>query len=221
MLFSDLIQTLGCLNDHRSNPQLKRRREMEITDPPISQSQEHQQNTLREPGILDEPRQRQIATAELGPPTLMQTSSSTLPTNPWDVNNFLSPQLCNIQKSHIQQPFMTSQVGSNLTMQNINSTSPFVAGANFHPTLSSDVPHSLDPHPHLQVRGSETFNLSDDLFAMWSNLPVGFRYAILFRIVARNNSLDDLVPKIGIYFFQHQDHDTRVLLTTHNALFIT
>jgi hypothetical protein len=168
-LCSDLMQTLGCLNDDQSNPQLKRRRKLDIIDPPISQSQQRHHGALWEQ--TRGPLQMQIAAEKLEPPALMQASCVHM--NSWDVNSFSSPLMGDIEC----QPFMTSQAGNVL---NDPTTKSALAGTNLHPSSSQGAHtlHSLDPH--LQPPGSSEdpstmgHDIPDELFAMWSNLPISF-----------------------------------------------
>src|SRR5260221_7301423 len=88
------------MNDHRSNPQLKRRRDLDIIDSPTSQGEMGEK--VSSAGSL----QRQISGAKSDPraPAPMQ------PSNSWGIDNFFTPQMN--QRSHVQQPIMTSHDNS-------------------------------------------------------------------------------------------------------------
>jgi hypothetical protein len=189
----DLMQTLGCINDHRSNPQLKRRCEQDIIDPPISQ--------WEQAGFAG-PLRRRIAGENLELHAPMQLPHD-LPTNSWDVDNFLTSNQC----SH-QRPLMTSQVDNTLyhpiTAQNTDSVL-FPAGTNSHPSMYTQpdllVP-MLQPHSSTDDPHSMGLNLSDDLLAVWSN-PSTFRCVLLSHIMTSSDALL-LAPATGMFSCQMQ-----------------
>ena len=161
------MQTLGCMNDQRSNPKLKRRCEQDIFDPSISQWEQ---------ASSVEPLRRQSAGGRLEPPAPMQ--SPCLPTNGWDVANLLTPRMNN-QHSHVQRPFMTNQADNTIYHPITHNTdsSLFPAGPNSHRSMytlgGAHGPHLLVPQlqPHSPSDDPSTLNLSDDLLAVWSNPP--------------------------------------------------
>jgi hypothetical protein len=164
-----LAQILGCLSDQRGNPQLKRRYESG-GDSPVSQSQQTYHGALWEQdSFAGGPLQRQIAAKKLEPPTLMQVPVST---NSWD----FTPQTGD-------SAFMTGQVDNTLSTcitKNSDSLS-FLEGTNSQPSLFDQeaAPHLFDPHlqPHAATEDSATLdpNLSDNIVAMWANVPISFR----------------------------------------------
>ena len=170
------MQTLGCMQDQRSNPQLKRRRDLDIIDPYTSQCQQNR-FTHWEPASFVQKE------GTLESPTVMQ--ASCVSANSWDVNTL---PMSGIQCSHVQQPPIAIQQTPNHPITQTTDP-PNMVGTNFHFPLSSQgthIPYSF--HPHLQMHNSidtedptNTMdpNLSDDLFAMWSNLPVSFKYVLL------------------------------------------
>lgn len=174
------MQILGSLSDQPTTPQLKRRLELNIIEPPVSQghNQQDYHGSLWEPTtIVGGSVQRQIAAAKLELPAHMQA----YPTGNWHINNFLPPQM----GSNVQQPFVPviGQVEHPLYPPIAQNPSPasFMAGSNYQPSFISQAraPHLLDPpmQTHFPAEGPPNFaglDLSDDLLAMWANAPISF-----------------------------------------------
>ena len=177
---SDLTQILGCLSDHRSNPQLKRRRETEILEPPVSQIQRDYHASLWEQtSFAGGSLQRQIAAAKLEPPALMQTPYA--PTNNWDIHNSLGPQLAQPQPSHPLPSFsMTSHDNSfSRPVPQNSDTAPFFADPNFQPSLSAV---QATQSPDLGI------NFSNELIELWANLPLSFG-CVLSKLIASSDAV--------------------------------
>jgi len=174
--YRDMLQTLGCMNDHRSNPQLKRRRDLDIIDSPASQG-----DTRGKVSSVG-PLQRQISGGKLEPPAPAMQSS-----NSWGVDNCITPQMN--QRSHVQQPFMTSHDNTlNHPIPQNTDSALFLARTNSHPFLYTQGAHA--PHLLVSVRNSTDGpssmgpNFSEDLFAMWSNLPLTSRCVLPSSIMS-------------------------------------
>lgn len=168
VVYSDLTQILGCLSDHRSNPQLKRRRETEVLDSPDPESQSNYHGSLWEQtSFAGGSLQRQIAATKLDRPPLMQTPPYAPTTNTWGVNDSFAPQTDQTQQPlHSQPSFnMTDPVYNNFShpiAQNADPTS-FVADTNFQlpsPIQAAQLPLEVD--------------FSNDLMELWANLPLSF-----------------------------------------------
>jgi hypothetical protein len=176
-----LTQILGCLSDQWSNPQLKRRRESsDNVGPSVPQSQRNHQGALWEQANFSgEDLQRQIAASKLDPSALMQASCA--PTSTW---NILAPQM---DDTRCSQPFLTIP-GFDYPIAQSTDPASFLAESNLQPSPSGrEVLDALHLHePHLQAHdfvdpmSSMGIDWSDDLFKMWANVPMNFRFAFFF-----------------------------------------
>ena len=168
-MYSDLTQILGCLSDHRSNPQLKRRRETEVLDSPDTESQPNYHGSLWEQtSLAGGSLQRQIAATKLDRPPLMQTPPYAPTTNTWGVGDSFAPQTDQTQQPSYSQPSfsMADHVYNNFShpiAQNADPTS-FVADTNFQ----SSSPIQATQLPNLGL------DFSNDLMELWENLPLSF-----------------------------------------------
>ena len=171
----DLLQTLGCMNDLRSNPQLKRRRDLDIIDSPTSQGEMGER--VSSAGSL----QRQISGAKSDPPV----PAPVQPSNTWGIDNCFTPQMN--RRSHVQ-PIMTSHDNTlNHPIPQNTDSALFLARTNSHPFLYAQGAHA--PHLLVSLRNSTddpssmSPNYSEDLFAMWSNLPLTSRCVLVSSIM--------------------------------------